>query len=571
MSFRRHLMVAFLAAALVPLIALAFFVRRETTNRLAAEYERRVESLVRVIEEDLAGESEKTARSLSALRKALGDDNRFLRAAADGVAEDRRFLLDYAESAMRAAGLSMLQIQDDSGRIVSSGHFRNDYDRIESALPRLVAMAPGGAALVEARSPEGPFLAFARVDSFRVGHRRFSIFGGSRVDGRFLARLVRDADMTVTLEYPGGVVSSVGESRGATDITGQERTRESVREFAVSFIDAERKEVGQAKFLVAHDMSGLTALKKSVDRWFLFALAAAAVVALVLAGSLALRLSRPLVALAEKTSRVDLVRLDVDFASARKDEIGVLSRGLDAMTERLRESAVQIKEAERRATLGELARQVNHDIKNGLMPIRNVFRHLSELARDRPDELAGVFRERKDTVDSSITYLEKLAANYARLSQKNESRPCDVNEVVERVAVDRRHSASVVLKTALCDGAIVNADPLSLRRLLENLADNAIDSLEGRDGSVTIETGLCEGEGGARRVRIAVSDTGVGMGEDEAAKIFDDFYTTKPHGTGLGLSVVRRIVMDLGGSIGVESEKGKGSRFTVELPRCDVS
>jgi signal transduction histidine kinase len=109
------------------------------------------------------------------------------------------------------------------------------------------------------------------------------------------------------------------------------------------------------------------------------------------------------------------------------------------------------------------------------------------------------------------------------------------------------------------------ADPLSIRRVLENLTDNAVDSLESREGVVRIET-ACVADGGLARVRIIVSDTGAGMTDDEMKKIFDDFYTTKPHGTGLGLSVVRRLVMDHGGSIRVESEKGKGSRFIVELP-----
>lgn len=597
MTFRKRLLIAFVAAVLLPMIALALFVRDEMTDRLSAQYAGRVESLVNVIEDDLAQERESTARSLAALRDALADDNRFRRAAVDGVEEERRYLLDWAEGAMKASGLSMLQIQDEKGRIVSSGHFRNDYDRIEEALPGLLASVPGGTALVEARSPAGRFLAFASSDSFRVANRRFTVVGGSAVDARFLARLVRDADVTVSLEYPGGVLRSGGDpqeelrydekSRGAKEVSDEGGRREIVRELAVPFVDAERGEIDQARFLVAHDLYGLIALKASVDRWFFFAVVAAVLIAVVVAVWLASRMSRPLVELAGKTSRVDLDELDVDFVSARKDEIGVLSRGLGAMTERLRASAVLIKEAERRATLGEISRQVNHDIKNGLTPIRNVFRHLAELARDRPEELPRVFHERKDTVDSSISYLEKLATNYARLSPRGESRPCDVSEVVRRVIDDRKYSASADLQTVLCEGAVVSGDPLSLRRLMENLTDNAIDSLEGRGGRVTIETALVSGEGasagegrasmgegrrgpdkgGPERVRITVSDTGVGMQDDEVAKIFEDFYTTKPHGTGLGLSIVRRLVMDLGGSIRVESEKGKGTRFIVELPR----
>ncbi len=563
MTFRWRLLVAFLAAVLLPMIALAFFIRDEMTDRLTAQYERRVDSLVRVIEKDLDDESETVTRSLDLLRDAVADDNRFRRAAVDGAQEERRYLLDYAGDAMRLAGLSMLQIQDEAGRIVSSGHFRNDYDRMEPELPMLLASTPDGTALVQARAPDAPFLALARADSFRVGNRRFTIVGGSKVERRFLERLARDAEVTVTLVYPGGMLASDAERPDPADRRG---SRAVVRELALPFIDPQRGEIARADFRVAHDLSELRALRGSIDRWFLFAVAAAVVLAVVLASWLASRMSRPLVELADKTSRVDLDRLDIDFETRGKDEIGVLSRVLGAMTERLRASAILIKDAERRATVGELARQVNHDIKNGLTPIRNVFRHLSELARDDPGELPTVFQERQGTVDSSISYLEKLASNYARLSPKGERRPVDVNDVVRRVVTDRQGPGPVCFQTVLCDKAVVLADPLSLRRVLENLTDNAIDSLKKSSGHVAIETALVPGDAGPRRVRIVVSDTGVGMDEDQMAKIFDDFYSTKPNGTGLGLSIVRRLVMDLDGSIHVESKEGEGSRFIIELP-----
>ena len=86
------------------------------------------------------------------------------------------------------------------------------------------------------------------------------------------------------------------------------------------------------------------------------------------------------------------------------------------MTARLRTSAARLRDAERRAAMGDLARQVNHDIKNGLVPIRNVLRHLDEVARHEPEPLAAMFAERRGTLESSVSYLETLARNYARLS-----------------------------------------------------------------------------------------------------------------------------------------------------------
>src|SRR5690606_33564984 len=100
---------------------------------------------------------------------------------------------------------------------------------------------------------------------------------------------------------------------------------------------------------------------------------------------------------------------DVPLATQRRDEIGPLSRLLDRMVQRLRESARQLRDAERRATVGDMARQVNHDVRHGLLPIRNVIHHLAEVADTSPARLPTVFAERAGTIEAGIGYLEKLA------------------------------------------------------------------------------------------------------------------------------------------------------------------
>jgi signal transduction histidine kinase len=105
----------------------------------------------------------------------------------------------------------------------------------------------------------------------------------------------------------------------------------------------------------------------------------------------------------------------------------------------------------------------------------------------------------------------------------------------------------------------------ALRRIVENLVSNAVDSLGGNPGRVVLAAAVPDGTGPAT-VRLSVADTGRGMSARELEQAFDDFHTTKPDGTGLGLSVVRRLVADLGGSLRVETSPGQGSTFTVELP-----
>jgi signal transduction histidine kinase len=331
------------------------------------------------------------------------------------------------------------------------------------------------------------------------------------------------------------------------------------------------KPVGQqrdtARLVLAQSLEPLHALRRGVTRWFILALALTLLGATLVAAWLSALVSRPLRQLAEKTSNIDLDRLDQSFDSDRGDEIGSLSRLLGAMTDRLRNSSARLREAERRAAVGDLARQVNHDIKNGLVPIRNVFRHLTQVAKEEPQRLAEVYEARRGTLDSSVEYLDTLARHYDRLSPAAERRPCDVNAIIEQVLRSTAQDGRPVERSLEQKLPPVLADELMLRRIVENLVGNALDSTAGRTGgSVTVSTQRVGGTQEPERVRIVVSDTGQGMTENELQRAFDDFYSTKPGGTGLGLSIVRRLIMDLNGAIRIETEPGVGTSATVELP-----
>src|SRR5439155_519774 len=442
MTFRTRVLLAFAPVVLVPLLVFGIGVRRAVRDRLAAQYRRRVDALVAVIEEDLAQRSRAIGDRLGSLAGAALEDNHLRAAAVQAV--DRQYLLDYAGAAMRLAGLDMLQIQDVNGRIVSSGHFRQEFDRLEPALPRLLATAPGGVALVRARTPEGAFLALARVDSLRLGGGRFTVVGGLAVDSAALARLARDTTLRVDLEYPGGVLASRASDTTAAD--------EIVGEVPLAFVDGD--------------------------------------------------------------------------------------------SARLRGGAARLRDTERRAAMGDLARQVNHDVRNGLAPLRNVLRHLARVAREEPDQLPHVFAERQTTLESSLAYLETLATNYARLYPETRATPCDVNEVVRETLRLVAPPDGVRVETALADSLPrVRADAFVLRRILENLVRNAVEAIDGATGAVTVTTEQRGGAGG--NVRVTVADNGKGMTRPELERAFDDFYTTKPGGTGLGLSIVRRLVLDL--------------------------
>jgi two-component system, NtrC family, sensor histidine kinase AtoS len=299
----------------------------------------------------------------------------------------------------------------------------------------------------------------------------------------------------------------------------------------------------------------------------------AAAAALLAANWLAERISRPIRILAEQSARVDLVptapELAMGFSTDRTDEIGALARVLGTMVRRLRTTAAGLREAERRAAVGDLARQVTHDVKNGLVPIRHVVRHLTEIQRSQPDQLAAVFQERRPTLDASIMYLDELARNYARLAPRIDTGPCDINAVAETVASGYAapdtapgagEPAAVTLRLDP-DVPLVAADPLVIRRILENLVSNALDATGHLSGGVTIST-----QPAGDDACVIIADSGRGMNADEMQSAFNDFFSTKPNGTGLGLSIVRRLTRDVHGVLRVDTAPGSGTRVTLTFP-----
>lgn len=563
MSFRARFLLGALVAAALPILGLGYAVRREMVGRLDAANARRMGELSVVIRNDLERRVADTRGRLRGLAAELEQSNQ-LRLALRGFGE-RDWLRDWAATAARWSGLPVLALQDSAGRILSSGHFRNDYDRLAPELPAGLAATSDSAALAVVTTPDGPRLALAALVPLEVGRERLTIVGGELVDSARLGGWAR-GDLAVSLVR--GDSACAGTELGAVESEAVPlsscRPAGAVGDLALPLIDPRTGSVGTARVVARPTGNEAAELLRRVDRWILVTLGGGLLVALAIGAWLSGLLTRPLTELARKTEQVDLDRVEEPFATGRSDEIGALAELLDQMTRRIRSSTGRLREAERRAATGDLARQVNHDVKNGLVPIRNVLRHLKQTADADPATLPTVWAERWPTLEASVGYLEGLARSYAKLAPALDREACDANQLLAELATGAGRPGVEIRLALDPELGPVRVDRVALRRILENLLSNAVDALDGA-GRVTLASAAIQREG-LPAARITVADTGRGMSREELARAFDDFYTTKPDGTGLGLSVVRRLVADLGGALRVETEPGAGSRFIVEIP-----
>jgi len=567
-TFRTRLLLAFAGSALVPLVFLTAGVRSMVRSRLSAAAERRTTALASVMEHDLQDRGGLVATRLRALGAAITADNRLRAAIIQGSPSDREYLLDYAERAMPLAGLGMLQIEDQNGRILSSGHFRNEHGLV-AAHWTLPQQNESGLLVARVRSPAGAFLVLARLDSVRLGERWLRLVGGERLDDALLTSWPTSDELLISLVAPDTLLSSqpVTHPAASSASIGSDSNRRVVRQISLPYVrgtGAERASIGEARFTITRSLAADRALRSQIDWWFLIVSGGAVCSALLVAFWMAGRLVGPVEELAAKAASLDLERLEVGFDAERRDEIGELARALGDMSARLRISSRRLQAAERRATLGELARQVNHDVKNGLIPIRNVVRHLGCVRREDPEQLPVVFADREQTLVSSIAYLERLAAHYARLSPVADAGPCDLAAVIAEVAAAARNITAVEVSTEIEPVPLVGAGSVALRRILENLVSNALDSLG--SGSGRIRLTLRAVQSTPPVVCLMVSDTGMGMDAEGLARAFNDFYTSKSEGIGLGLSVVRRLVLDMNGDVRIESTPGVGTTVVLHLP-----
>lgn len=541
MTYRGRLIIALLVAALLPLIVFALGVRRELSSRLAQGEKAANRHAAAQVQQALAAEGVRLSDRLGVIARDLARDPRTLRALA-GDAAARGWLIDYASASARTAGIDALQVQDSTGTVLSASQFRNLYGQRAPVVP------PGDSSRIWiARTPQGTTRALARAITVEVPGQSLRLTGGTRLDSAWLAALSPDTAIGVALRLP-------GESMPA---------HAGIAEFALP-LAAPGGASESARIVVWRHSSGVAALRQGISQQLAVALALSGIVAAVLALLLGARMSRPLRDLTDRAERVDVDHLDEDFASGRSDEIGRLSTAMGAMQHRLRRSVAQLRDAERRAATGDLARQVNHDIKNGLAPIRNVLRHLSELAAGNDAAaLQEVYREREATLTASVAHLEEMARNYAQLSPRLSAGSVVVADALRDVVRDIGDARVAVDIPAAASGAAVAADPATLRRILHNLISNAIESLP--DGAGAVTAGV---EVHPDVVTVSITDTGRGMSAAELDRAFRDFHTTKAEGTGLGLSSVRRLVMELNGSLRASSSPGAGSRFEVSLPHA---
>lgn len=277
-------------------------------------------------------------------------------------------------------------------------------------------------------------------------------------------------------------------------------------------------------------------------------------------------LTQPLRLIQEHISRFSLNMKNEKISYKSRDEIGSLINEYNMMVDQLSESAEKLARSERESAWREMAKQVAHEIKNPLTPMRLILQHLqrswkedTEIREEQQKKLSKILLEQ-------IDQLSKIAnefSNFAKMPVSHNEKT-DIRAIVTNVVklFEKSENTSIEIKDAENKELYIWADKEQISRVFINLLKNAIQSFpDERPGKIEIE--LMQNE---KKVIVKVSDNGKGIPPEIRDKLFQPNFTTKTSGMGMGLAIAKNIVVSCEGDIYYETEINKGSTFTVELP-----
>lgn len=302
----------------------------------------------------------------------------------------------------------------------------------------------------------------------------------------------------------------------------------------------------------------------------IIAVIGALAICVVLIVTLALVVRRPMLELQEKIQRVSDGDLNATVSfSRRNDDIGDLGRNFNTMVRQLRDSRdeierlhrTQMTRAEHAATLGELAAGLAHEIRNPLAGIAGV---MDIVGRDLP--VTSPAQEVVKDIREEVLRINRIISDLLETARPKppDCQLADLNQTAEHaVIVARQQTLSKPIKIHCVKAPnlpAVEHDTAQIHQVLLNLMLNAIQAIDG-PGTVTVTVDTT-----SAMASVAVQDTGPGIPPETLPNIFRPFFTTKGHGTGLGLSLAKRIAEDHGGELRVTSMQGQGSTFTLLLP-----
>jgi len=586
LSFRRKLLLAFSATVFIVVAALGWTVSSLTRSAFDRINEERTLALVRQFQREFERRGDEVVQQVETI--ARGE------AAAHMALDLHRPEPDYgayvgeARAIADSHRLDFLEFVDSRGRIISSAQWPAKFGYQDSSLD--LASASRRAYLKKESLPQGSALGLFAVRP-AVGGELY-VAGGKRIDREFIE----------SLDLPTGMRALLYENAGPTfsgehviDTSAKQEDTEKIAPLVSAVLADAREHTATIHWtasrtgdemmhamplpeqdgrlagvlMIGSSLRPYVELNRRVRDIALLAGGVGILLMIVISSWAAARVTRPVQQLAAAARSVAAGDLGVRVDVTSKDELGELAEAFNRMTRELREQSDRLVQAERVAAWRELARRLAHELKNPLFPLQLTVENLVRAHAQNPQVFEEMFRESTATLLAEIANLKSTIGRFSEFSKMPQPsfQQVDLNDLLQQVTrvfqAQWQSGAKIDCRLELDNHLpAIAADSDLLYRAISNLVLNAMDAMPA-GGTITLATTRKTDD----RVRLEVRDTGTGITAEESEHLFTPYYTTKQHGTGLGLAIVQAIVSDHHGTINVHSAPGRGTVFTIELPR----
>jgi nitrogen fixation/metabolism regulation signal transduction histidine kinase len=302
-----------------------------------------------------------------------------------------------------------------------------------------------------------------------------------------------------------------------------------------------------------------TEIRQSFLYTFLLIYGVGVLLALLVSYFISTRMTQPIKKLISATKEIASGNLDYRIDVEQQDEFRTLADAFNQMVEELEQNQRRIIELEKMATWQQMARRLAHEIKNPLTPIQLMAQQIVDKYPGSDPEYREILQESYDIIEQEVDSLKTLVRAFSDFARLPDFQPA-VHDLTQVLVTIQKMYQQADIRLDIPDETIeCTIDYDHLKRALINLVDNA---LAAQESTGSVEISLARNEKG---VQISITDYGVGIEEENLAKIFEPYFSTKKSGVGLGLAIVKKIIEEHNGEIKVTSQLQKGTTFLIQL------
>ncbi len=286
----------------------------------------------------------------------------------------------------------------------------------------------------------------------------------------------------------------------------------------------------------------------------------------LLAFLLARSLTKPIQLIGQKINNIRLGQKNDELLWNDDDEIGELVSKYNQAVKKLETSAKSLAESERQIAYEQMAKQISHEVRNPLTPMKLSIQQLQRVSENNDPMLKTHVKRMCNTLIEQIDHLERVASEFSFFARvKNEKKELlDLLSMLNSVIFLYKETRAVKIVKIFPDQTCwVYADRTQLTKVFHNILKNAMQAVKNKEQGVIFVNVKIEG---VQAVEISFTDNGVGISPEGVSKVFTPNFTTKTAGMGLGLAICKNIIEDLEGDIWLTSELGEGTTFYIKLP-----